>query len=97
MKKRIYKITQKRKRIIDEALSNAKDARENIDPELLKSVRDAIGGAAETYQSDKYRAMHQDRVPVDVKKNLTIVMKYLELKPDNQALHQEIRSYLTQH
>ncbi len=94
MKKRTY-TTARRQRIVNEALSTARMARETIDPELLERARKAIGAAAETAQSDKYRPMQAERVPVDQKKNLTIVMKYLELCPDNKALHQEIRAFLS--
>lgn len=97
MKKRIYTKTAKRQRLVSEALTMVRETRDSIDPALLERVRDAIGGAVETYQSDKYRSMQAERVPVDQKKNLNIVMKYLEMNPGNKALHREINSFLTQH
>lgn len=97
MRKRIYHKTPQRMRLVNEALTTARETRSAIDPELLERVREAIGNAAETSQSEKVRAMQAERVPVDQKKNLTIVMKYLELNPHNKALQREIRSYLTQH
>ncbi len=97
MKKRVYQVNAKRNRLVQEALSTVREARETIDPALLETVRQAIGVAAESHQNDKYRTMQVDKVPVDQKKNLTTVMKYLELNPENKALHHEIETFLTRH
>ena len=97
MKKRTYHITPKRTRLISEALTTVRETRETIDPGLLEQVRQAIGNAAETTQKERYTTIKAERVPVDHKKNLTIVMKYLELRPENKALQQEIRTFLGQH
>lgn len=97
MKKRVYLKNPNRKRLVNEALEAVRETRESLDPALLEKARDAIGTAIESYQSDRYRSIQADKVPVDQKKNLSIVMKYLELNPDNKALHKEIQSFLTQH
>ncbi len=82
---------------MEDALATVRQTREALDPGLLERVREAIGAAVENYQSDRYRSMHADKVPVDQKKNLTIVMKYMEMNPDNKALQQELRTFLTRH
>ena len=96
MKRRIYKMTAKRQRLMEEALDTVRETREMIDPALLKTVREAIGAAAEQHENREYKSMQLDRVPVDQKKNLSVVLRFLEMKPDNIALQQEIRSFLTQ-
>lgn len=97
MKKRRYYKTAKRERIVKDALEAVRETREAMGPDLLEKARSAIGSAVEVYQSEKYKTMHVDKVPVDQKKNLTIVMKYLEMNPDNKALHRELQSFLTRH
>lgn len=97
MSKRIYTTAGKRKQLVQEALCTVRETREIIDPALLDRVREAIGGALERQQNRNIRPMQLDRVPVDQKKNLSIVLKFLELQPDNKALQQEIRSFLTHH
>lgn len=97
MKKRRYITNMKRQKLIDEAMSTAREARQAIDPELLENVRNAIGAAVESYESERYKVIHSERVPVDMKKNLSVVMKYMELCPDHTAVQQEIRSFLTAH
>ncbi|PJB71041.1 MAG: hypothetical protein CO093_06285 [Alphaproteobacteria bacterium CG_4_9_14_3_um_filter_47_13] len=87
MTKKIHHITEKRERIVTQALSTARKARETLDPALLEKARDAIGTALESYQNDKDRSLQADSIPVDQKKNLTIIMRYLELHPDNKPLY----------
>ena len=83
--------------LIKEALGTVRQTRESIDPELLERVRAAIGKAAEAHQDEKYKAIQAERVPVDMKKNLNIIMKYMELVPENKALEQELKAFLTRH
>ena len=99
MRRRVYQITPKRKRIIDDALKTVRETRQAIGPELLGQARESIGNALEQKEKTAFRPvrpMQAERVPVDQKKNLTTVMKLLELKPDNKALHREILTFLAQ-
>lgn len=96
MTKRIVHRTIKRKRIVSEALSMVRETRESLDPALLEQARDAIGAAMDNYQKSTFRPMQAERVPVDQKKNLTIIMKYLELNPHNKVLQREIRAFLSE-
>lgn len=96
MRKRTFYQTVQRARLVDEALAAVRETRNTIDPDLLHRVREAIGAAAETAQDVKRRPMQAERVPVDQKKNLTIIMKYLELNPGNKAVQREVNSFLSQ-
>ena len=95
MRKRTFYQTMKRQNIVNEALAATRDARETLDPGLLESARKAISQAMRNCQEKTTDAVPANHVPVDKKKNLTIVMKYLALCPDNKRLHQEVRSFLT--
>lgn len=95
MKRRIYNISAQRKCLLDEALATVRRTRETIDPELLETVRAAIGAAMEQRESQKIRPMQLDRVPVDQKKTLSIALKFLEMQPENKALQREISSFLS--
>ena len=73
-----------------------RDARAEIAPELIEDVRNAIANAIEQEQQRRETKMQLERIPVDKKKNLSIVMKFLEMQPDNKALHRELNAYLSQ-
>lgn len=100
MKRRVYKLTTKRQKIVKEAMGAMREARAEIAPELLDNVRDAIATALEREQAQKEvtseTKMRLEHVPVDKKKNLMTVMKFLEMQPDNKALHRELTSFLSQ-
>lgn len=96
MKRRVYKLTTKRQKIMQDAMGAMRDARAGIAPELIEDVRNAIANALEQEQQRSETKMQLERIPVDKKKNLTIVMKFLELQPDNKALHRELNAYLSQ-
>lgn len=96
MKKRVYKLTTKRQKIMQDAMGAMRDARAEIAPELIEDVRNAIANAIEQEQQRSETKMQLERIPVDKKKNLSIVMKFLEMQPDNKALHRELNAYLSQ-
>ncbi len=92
MKKRTYYI--KRKKLVSDALKAARQARDNIDPALLAAARAAIARAIDGQDERTQTAIRAERVPVDRRKNLTMIMKYLELKPGNDAVHKELAVFL---
>lgn len=96
MRKTTRPITLKRKRLVEDALATVRTTRETIDPALLQSVREAIGQAADGQGKTSEKPVQADRVPVDRKKNLQIIKKFLELKPENRKLHREIMALLAQ-
>ncbi len=89
--RRVYHINPHRKRITQEAILNMRAAREAIDPELLAHARKII---EETAVADVDVADDQGKVPVDRKKNLSIIMKFMALQPENTALHKEVDRFL---
>lgn len=103
MKKKIYSTSFKRQLVVSKALLAAKEARESLDPALLERAKQAIEGSLrvpeESYSpvAEKQQSSFSGnnvREPVDQKKNLAIVLKYLEMKPGNKALRQEIQAFL---
>lgn len=96
MKRRVYKLTTKRQKIVQDAMGAMREARAGIAPELIEDVRNAIATALEKEQQRSETKMQLEHVPVDKKKNLSIVMKFLEMQPDNKALHKELNSFLSQ-
>lgn len=80
-------------------MEQLRETRAQIDPELLKHVREAIYASPLTDTSlldEPVSSDMPDKVPVDRAHILAVAVKYLELCPDNAALQKEIKSYLAE-
>ena len=109
MKRRTY-IPKSRKELESDVLESMRQVRQQIDPEILQRAKQLVSdmGPAKGRQAfedmlEKIPESKQDgeqgndaHVPVDRKKNLTIVMKFLEKNPENQAVMNEIKILLTE-
>lgn len=99
MRKRTYFSSSRRRALVRDALDTAREARAAIDPALLERARAAIaaaGGPVREGRSDSAPPGVVGKVPVDRRKILTIVMKFLALRPDNPRLREEVRSFLAE-
>lgn len=98
MSRRIYYWNPKRKQIHQEALLNLRAARKSIDPELLENARQAIAHGLELAHKEagaaNKDATSQEAVTVDRQKNLTIIMRFLELKRDDQQLLGKVKGLM---
>lgn len=108
--RRIYTVDTKRKRIVQEALLQMRATQAALGPEFMARIKvlvrdfdpeSLIPGPAPV-ASPPSPAMPEalaapisdDREPVDQKKNLQIVMKFLQLKQDNRNVQNQIRALL---
>lgn len=107
--RRVYYVTPKRKKLQQDILAAMKTARQNIDPDLLERVRQVIAGVAEKQKKgaqkpsdfqklvqESSKTLPSDKIPVDKAHVLSVVMKFLELSPDNKGLQKEIRGFLAE-
>ena len=98
--RRIYYTTPKKSKLTQEALLNLRKARRNVDPETLEHIRGLIAAQAEQLAPERsHHATSNEnangKVPVDRRKNLSIIMKFLELQPD-RALRLRVRTLLNE-
>lgn len=95
MRRRIYKLSPKREKIVGEAMNSMRAARNAIEPALLDEARNAIVDAMEkAIAKDEELAVRSNTYKVDRKKNLDIVMQYIQLRPDHAGVKQELRSFI---
>lgn len=95
MSRRIYYWNPKRKQIQQEALLNLRAARASIGPELLDSARAAIADSMQKADEPAPAENRPGMVMVDRQKNLSVIMRYLEIKRDNQALLGKVKGLMT--
>ena len=94
MARRVYYLDPKGKRIRQEALLTMRETKKALGPELMAKAREGLCAFAENRHADKQG--DGKAVPVDMKKNLTMVMKYLEMQQGNKPLYRQIQSLLTE-
>ncbi len=92
--RRFYYSTPKKQKLKQEALLNMRKARDNIDPDLLTHIRGIIGTQAEKLTLPP-KEDASGKVSVDRRKNLSIIMKFLELQPD-RAMRLQVRTLLNE-
>lgn len=92
--RRFYYSTPKKQKLKQEALLNMRKARDNIDPDLLTHIRGIIGTQAEKLIPPA-KEDSSGKVSVDRRKNLSIIMKFLELQPD-RAVRLQVRTLLNE-
>jgi hypothetical protein len=106
MTRRVYYIDPKKKQQKQEFISSYRKALRSIDPELLEKTRMAIANAIidlkEHSYSDKDNSASQMSstglvmVPVDHKKNMSIIEKYMELQSGNAKVHEQVRELISE-
>ena len=101
MTRRVYywnQAEQKKKQACQEAIMNLRKARANIDPALLDGARKVIADGLERARAAQEPPPPADSrtVPVDKQKNLSVIMQYLEMNRDNQALLGKVKTLLTE-
>ena len=102
MRRRIYKLTPKCERIVQEAIVSMRLARRKISPTLLEEAKRSISKAFERIVENGQKAAQKEerdtngKVPIDKKKNLNIILKYIELCPENQALRNVLKDHIGQ-
>lgn len=105
-------VSVERKRILQDAMEQMRIAREALGPEVMARlkvlVRDfdpadlmAMAGvnpakAQHQVEDDDPSMLPGDREPVDHKKNLMTIMKFLQIKQDNKAIQLQIRTLLSE-
>ena len=97
--RRIYFTTPKRQRLEREVMLTYRRAVMKVSPELRESARQAIVkaySAMEQQEQDFEQLLeaHADKIPIDRCKNLAVVMKFLELCPDNPDIRKKIKNLL---
>lgn len=89
--------SMKKRQACQEAMLNMRAARQNIDPELLNGARQAIADGLERARTAREQAAAEAGVvPVDRQKNLSVIMQYLELNRNNQALLGKVKDLMTE-
>lgn len=90
MKKKIID-TAKSRKIREDALKRMREAKDNIDPELLDKAREAIATGVQKEREarlDKHEP--EGDVPVDRKKNLHTIIKFLDGLDGNSDFQKKI-------
>lgn len=87
--RKVYHTDLKKKKIRQDAMDQWRRTREAIDPALLERTRALIEAQA-AGETD-----YADEVPIDRKKNLMTIIKFMELKPGASALRAEIYGLIT--
>lgn len=95
MTRRVHYIKTKKQRQKQEFMLGYRRALENIDPALLKTARDAIAKAL-IHLKEQESDPQSNMVPVDTKKNLSIIAKYLEIHPGSEETRREIKVFLSE-
>ena len=97
MARRVYFWDPHKSKLRQEALLNMRTARRNIDPALMEVARqalaDGLARARDAAAADGEPAA--TTVPVDRQKNMSIIMQFIEMKRDDQALLGKIKMLLS--
>lgn len=86
-----------------EALLTMKKARREIDPVLLeiaqKAIADAWFARRDAQEQEKMTTKSRnsaESIPVDLKKNLCVIQKFIEMNADNKSLQRQIKSMISE-
>lgn len=100
MKKVYYPDSKKRKLVIGQGLSSLREARDNIDPDLMARLQDMVarkGGKSIDLASPGLESLAPGTmVPVDRKKVLTIVKKFIEIQAGKTSLLARLKTIMTE-
>lgn len=103
--RRVYYMDTKRKRIVQDALLQMRATQAALGPEFMARIKvlvrdfdpeSLIPGPAAAPPAIPPAVIPDGREPVDQKKNLQIVMKFLQLKQDNKNVQNRIRALLAE-
>lgn len=104
--RRVYYMDTKRKRIVQDALLQMRATQAALGPEFMARIKVLVrdfdpeslipGPAAAPPPAAALAAIPDGHEPVDQKKNLQIVMKFLQLKQDNKNVQNRIRALLAE-
>lgn len=98
MPRRVYYMDPARQRIKQEFLMAYRTAKKALDPRLLEQARgniyDAMLRQHEEMRSKRERKSSEGTVPIDRKQNLSVIMKYLEMNPDNEKVKEQLATML---
>ena len=95
MGRRIYYLKPKKEKQKQEFMRGYRNALQNIDPELIETARDALAEAIARLQENTPSSAN-NMVPVDNKKNLSIIAKYLESQTGNKEIKSKIKEMLSE-
>jgi hypothetical protein len=93
MRRRTYNVSPKRERVVREAISTMRAARRQICPQLLDEAKKSIGTAFEKLAQSKETPIAAKNDGIDRRKNLNIIMRYLEISSDNQELKKLLKDF----
>lgn len=93
--RRIYYTTPKKNKLAQEALLNLRKARRNIDPATLENIRNLIAAQTAMQAPSHSNENAGGKVPVDRRKTLSIIMKFLELQTD-RTMRMQVRTLLNE-
>lgn len=91
--RRYYYTTPRKQKLKQEALLHLRKLRRTIDPAVLDRARELIAAQAEEQQAAP--ASNGDTATFDRRKNLSIIMKFLELQTD-RSVRMQVRSLLNE-
>lgn len=101
--RRIYVMDPKRKKIVQDALSQMRQTEESLGPEMMTRIK----MLARDFNPDHLASLgiepaqimpeyHDDgKEPVDRQKTLLIVMKFLQLKEHSKNVQTQVRTFLS--
>lgn len=95
---RIYYSDSKRKKLTQEALLELRRTRRLIDPELLEQALQVIASRSNTEKTDKIQQDNRQDTEgfvVDKRKNLTTIMKFIQLKSPSEGFQKQIQALFT--
>ena len=108
--RRVYYLNPKRKQIVQEALLQMRATQKAFGPELMARLKllvkdfdpdllaQQLSGQVNPTPVPELEASLPERVtePVDQKKNLLIIMKFLEIKQDDRSIQGRVRTLLSE-
>ena len=92
-----YKNSRRREKIQKQAFEAMREARESIDPALLEKAREAVGEAMHNARQQQNRPDSRGEVPVNRRKNMRVLTKFLEMHADNPALLSKFEKLISDH
>ena len=93
-RKIFYTDTPERRRLKQEAILILRQTRGLIDQELLDRARAQITGRMEKMAASTPEPSNERFEKIDRQKNMNTILKFIEMKADNKALMQEMKTLL---
>ena len=96
--RRIYVMNTRRKQIVQEAILQMRATREALGPEFMDRIRMLVRDVDPAcLLPDQHPAPDLDEgsEPVDRRKNLLVIMKFLQLKEQDKDFQNQVRALLS--